>query len=104
LLGEDPQLDLALLDVEDGICGISLGEDDLPLAQLDPGFSGPDPRQEGLGIERRWLSFDFHANWPSARHSGLAGQPSSVSPLIEESQRPLRTHQTNASSAVAARI
>jgi hypothetical protein len=72
--GQDPQLDLAFLDVEDGICGISLSEDDLPLAQLGPGFSGPDPGQEDLGIERRRLSFDFHESWPSARHSGSAGQ------------------------------
>jgi len=41
LLSHDPQFDLALLDVEDGICGVSLREDDLPLVQLSNGFPVP---------------------------------------------------------------
>src|SRR5436190_1381909 len=40
LLGQDLQLDPALLDVEDRIGGVSLREDDLPPAELSLGFSG----------------------------------------------------------------
>jgi hypothetical protein len=50
LLRQDPQLDLAFLDVENSVCGVSLREGGLPLTQPDPGFPGPDPRQKQLGI------------------------------------------------------
>jgi hypothetical protein len=46
LPGQDPQLDPAFLDIEDGVRRISLAEDDLPPAQLDSGFSSPDLGQK----------------------------------------------------------
>ena len=69
LLGHHPEFDPAFLNVEDGICRIALGKDDLPPAQLKSGFSGTDLGQEQLGIESR-LSFGFHKARLPARHSG----------------------------------
>jgi hypothetical protein len=63
LLGQDPQLDLASLDVEDGICGVSLRKDDFPPVELSIGFSVADLGQKDLGIENR-LSFNFHESGP----------------------------------------
>jgi hypothetical protein len=49
LLGQDPQLDLAFLDVEDGICRVSLRKDHLPPTQPDPGFPDPTLAKKSLG-------------------------------------------------------
>jgi hypothetical protein len=70
LLGQDPQLDPAFLDVKDGVCRVSLREDDLAPAQLDPSFSGPDLGQERLGFESRFF-FDLHGPVPSASRSSI---------------------------------
>jgi hypothetical protein len=70
LLGPNPQLDFALRDVKDGIRRISLREDDLPPAQLGPGFAGLDSGQEQRWIERR-LCFGRHRN-VSPKCSGSA--------------------------------
>src|SRR6267143_766027 len=68
LPGQHLQLDLALLDIEDCICGISLREDDLPPTQLSHGFSGPDLGQKDLGIESR-LRVTLHQS--SSRNAAM---------------------------------
>ena len=71
LLGQDPELDPALLDVEDGIGRVPLGKDDLPPVQLGPGFSGADLGQKQLGIESRFF-FDLHDPVPPANRSSVS--------------------------------
>src|SRR3981189_2619479 len=68
LVGNDGNLDLALLDIEDGIRGIALREDNLILAILGYGSSLADFGEKGLGIEC-WSSFFGHN-----RASGLRRQ------------------------------
>jgi hypothetical protein len=49
--GQNLELDFAFPDREDGVRRVALRKDDLPSAQLGPGFSGLDPGQERLRIE-----------------------------------------------------
>src|ERR1051326_1481110 len=55
LLGDYCHLGLALLNVEDGIRGIALGEDRFTLRTLDDGFVEPGFRQELDRIESEFL-------------------------------------------------
>ena len=60
LLGDDGLLDLAALDVENGIRGIALPEHDLILPIIGNGSSAIYLGEKHLGIERQ-LCFAFHS-------------------------------------------
>jgi hypothetical protein len=55
--GNNGKLDLAFLDIEDGVSGIALGENRLILAAGGQGPSCADLGQETLGIEGRPFRF-----------------------------------------------
>src|SRR5580693_1907582 len=88
-LGNDGELDLALLDVKNGVCRIALPEHNFILSIIVNGSPAIYLREKHFGIERE-LCFAFHC-WPSRSRRVSFGVTVNASPKERSANRTVRS-------------